>query len=244
MISEVKNFQRTLLRVPTLVILIATVFAQPTFGQAQQAENNQSPSDPFILGPSSPIREYTSREAINWGRDFVFSPTEARNRVVLFAYDFRDVDEAFFQKMQTQILEKSPKIAVISSLPKKKLRFTGNESGFFGVPIILDGRNEPIVRNFVKALDNLESYERIVPAIMALSALKTNGIDPDYFAPNWTNLTYDRPWSGKIATSIQVDGKYKFTIYIASATGWDITQNPPEAMATLSEVSSKISSRF
>jgi hypothetical protein len=225
-------------------LVASLLLTQTIFAQDHPVGGNKAESDPFILGPSTPIKIYTSREALNWGRDFLFSPAEARDRVVLYAYDFSEVDQGFFQKIQMQLLEKNPKIAVISSLPKQKLRFSGKESGFFGVPIILDVRNEPVVQKFVKALDSFESYERVVPAIMALSALKTNGIDLDYFSPDWNGLTYDHPWSGKIATSLPVEGNYKFTIYIASATGWDITQNPPEAMTTLSEVASKISSRY
>lgn len=224
-------------------IFFSAVFFQGPFVQAQQADNGPRARDPFILGPSTPIRTYTSAEAVNWTRDFILSPTEARDRVVLYAYDVGDVDQAFFKKIQKQILEQNPKIAVVSSLSDGKIRFSGKEVGFIGVPIILDVHNEPVVRTFIDTLDSLESYKRVVPAIMALSALKTSGIDPEHFKRDWKDLTQGTQWSGKIATSIKVEGNDKFGVYVASATAWDSKQNPPQTMAKLSEVA-KISYRY
>jgi hypothetical protein len=240
MVEEIGSLRRSF-KWSIIGLLVVAFSTQIVLVWAQQPQSSKTAeSDPFILGPLTSVKAYTSTEVLSWGKDFIFSPTEARDRVVLYAYDFSAVDEAFFHQIQSQLLEEHPKLAVVSRLPKKMLRFSGKETGFRGVPIIVDGRNEAIVRNFVQSLDNLESYERVVPAIMTLAALKTIGIDPDYFSPDWKAITYDHRWSGQIATSIPVKG-YKHVIYLASSTGWDASQNPAEAMARLSEITDKIS---
>lgn len=210
-------------------------------GHAEEGTDTKKPqNDPFILGPSMAVKSYTSREALQWGADFLLAPTAAKDRVVLYAYEIPSDDDAFFKKLKNQLTEQKPKIAVISTLPTKKLRFLGNESGYFGVPIILDTSNNAIVGNFVSIISSAKGYQRLLPAIMTVSALKANGIDLSA-GLDWKNVQYEKPWSGKLATTIRIPGTYHYTTYVASASGWDVSQNPPETIATLSELEKRIS---
>jgi hypothetical protein len=224
------------------VVFTFFIFWSGTIAQERSAKELSPPpgekqviADPFVLGPWLPVKAYDGNEAVKWGVDFMLSPSGAKDRIILYAYDLSEVDAEFFRKLKEQLINKQPKIAIIASLPSRKIVFLGRENGYFGVPIILDGSNKPILKSFISTIAETEKARQFVPAIIAVSALKTSGLDVDKIN-TWKQLTFEQPWSGLVATSIKIAGSYKPTPYIASLTGWDISKNPPETMATLSEL--------
>ncbi len=69
---------------------------------------------------------------------------------------------------------------------------------------------------------------RLVSAVMAVSALKSQGIGG--VTPQRTSL--ERPWSGLIASSIPIYEGPKPLLYIALKSYWDVSKNSPQTMAT------------
>jgi hypothetical protein len=242
--SKARRFALALCAPILFVALVA--LARVELAHAQNDSAYPSPTDgqtgskdPFILGPWLPLRTYNRGEAVRWAADFVFSPSAAKDRVVLYAYDLAVVNSNFFEALQNQITSSNPYIAVVSDALSKKLTFLGNDVGYFCVPIILDGQNKFIVSSFINEVAH-KRKNRFLPAVIAVSALKTTGLGLDTFQ-EWNRLAFERPWSGVIGTSIPISGPYKVTMYVASRTGWDTTKNPRETFATVSELEDRIS---
>ena len=232
---------------PLFFVALAVCFlVEPINAQDAAYSSNSSatkgepnPKDPFILGPWLPLRAYSKGEVIRWGADFIFAPSAAKDRVVLYAYDLAVVGSDFFEALQKQITLSDPDIAVVSNILSRKLTFLGNDVGYFCVPIILDGQNKIIVGDFIREVE-YKRENRFLPAVIAVSALKTTGLDLDTMK-EWSHLAFERPWAGVLGTSIPIPGPYKPTMYIASRAGWDTTKNPPETFATVSELENRIS---
>ena len=208
----------------------------PSVGNLTNGQPNSK--DPFILGPWLPLRAYNSSERLQWAADFVLSPSSAKDRIILYSYDLSELDVNFFVKLEDQIHKSDPKIAVVSSVLSRKLTFFGNDVGYFCVPIILDGQNKEIVGDFIKEVEQ-KRQNRFLPSVIAVSALKTTGLDLDTMR-EWNRLAFERPWSGVLATSIPISGPYKPSMYVASRAWWDVSKNPPETFATLSELENRM----
>jgi hypothetical protein len=200
--------------------------------QQQQGSVSKQSSDPFILGPWVPVRVFNSNEALQWGIDFVVSPVSAKDRVVLYAYDVSKVDLEFFRKLNDAIVNARPDLAVISSLPGSGSPLLGTDIGSFCVPVILDPRNEPVVRDFISALGDTQKSVAFLHAVVAVAAMKRGG-----FEANIVKLSDDSPWSPMIASSIPILGDYKPIKFVAAShSGWDVTKTPGQLMVTLSEL--------
>ncbi len=229
----------SIVSVLTLSVVDIGVHAQSkTAAPTSAAPREFADQDPFILGPLTPLRQYNSSEAVQWGVDFIISPSGAKDRVVLYAYDLGNVDSEFFRKFETLMIERKAKIAVVSNSFSQKFVFLANEGGFFGVPIIADGRNKSIVRDFVAAIAQPKTASRFLAAVVAVALLKSGGLGVEAIRQG-NQIAFERPWQGVIASSLPI-APYKATKYIASSAAWDLTRSPPEAIATLSELQSRL----
>jgi len=219
------------------IVAVTCIIVGSTCAQDRPQFCHDSPGDPFILGSWMQLKAYSKNEAIDWGLDFLIAPSRAKDRVVLYTYDPSAVDHRFFGKLEDQINNSQPKIAVVSDLSEQKLVFRGIQDGHFGVPVILNISNKSIVRDFVAGVADADKASRFLSAAIAISARKTRGLD---FGPRPPPTEIERPWSAAIASSIPVEGPYRATRYVALGEGWDSCKNPPGTFATVSELESKL----
>lgn len=218
-----------------LLILKAGSAEEPAAVGFPEARELTLAPDPLVLGPSLPVKNYGSREAWRWGLDFIFAPTNAKDRVILYAYGLNNTDDEFFAKFEELILTQRPRLALISIPQKRNFVFLGNEQGTYGVPVLLDPTDAALVRSFVSTLRLSKEGDHFIPAVVAAAALKTLGVDLDSI-DDASKITFLRAWKGKIATSVPVAGTYKSTAFVASVAGWDATKNPFEAYSRLSDL--------
>jgi hypothetical protein len=221
-------------RCAAIVTLAIACTVPHNIAHGQSTTTNAAPDasrqkDAFALGPSLPVKPLDSNETIRWGVDFVLSPGTARDRLVLYAYDLAHVDAGFFESFEEQIVREKPKIAIVSGLSSRKNDPFANKA----VPIFLDAKSLPTIENFISTISTPEMAQRFLPAALAVSGLKTNGVKLDAI-PDFSKLSIDSTRSALIASSIPIPGPYQPLTYVASTAGW--VEDPSGPAVTLPEL--------
>jgi hypothetical protein len=223
--------------------LLGTTQAQEANSLPSGVPQAQVGTDPFILGRQFPVNLYNPSEAVQWGFDFVISPSSAKDRVVLYAYDIQKTDAEFLRNLENLVFEKRPLIAIISSSVSTSSE-AAKKGKDFAIPIVLDAQNKSFVSNFISILSDPSKSRRIVPAVIVVSALKSQGVDVDWERATSRRASLDQRWSGLIASSIPISGHSKPLVYIGLKSDWDVSKNPPYTAATQSELQQVIKLNF